>query len=189
VLKLSARETHIPKIELQRRCFAGRDDCPDIAVGTHEHPIPRRQVVSGPQVVALINNIAANTDSVDVQIRTRRNSIAIRLVAQQCPVRPSEQLEQSCRLAGSPADRRVGCAVARKDAMPPFRRLQRERGIGITQVELVDLATATHVPALGGVEQLGGETEHACRNRPPLLLVGVEQFVGGSSEDRRQLPA
>ncbi len=83
----------MPKIEFQRPYIAGRDDSPDIAVGAHEHPVPRRQIVTGPKMATLIENIAASTDRVDTQIRTRRNSMAIGLVAQQGPVRSLEQLE------------------------------------------------------------------------------------------------
>ena len=44
-LKPASLKTNVPKVCLQRADLAGRDDRPDISVGTHEHPITAGQSV------------------------------------------------------------------------------------------------------------------------------------------------
>ena len=82
VLKPASLKTYVPKVCLQPAYLPGRDDRPDIAVGTHEHPITGCQSVGVAWVTALIKDIAARTERMDMQPRARRHDIALDLIAQ-----------------------------------------------------------------------------------------------------------
>ena len=86
----------------------------------------------------------------------------------------AEQLEQPARLAAGAADRCVGCAIAGEHAAVARHLLERERRVRIADVELVDLAAAPAIAALGGVEQLRREPEHRGGDRSALGFVAVE---------------
>ena len=75
-------KAYIPKVPLQRPYLVGRHNRPDIAVGTHEYPITGYQGVGVAQVAAVIEDIAARTECMDVQPRAWRNGIAFDLIAQ-----------------------------------------------------------------------------------------------------------
>jgi hypothetical protein len=99
-----------------------------------------------------------------------------------------EQLEQTHRLAGGASERRIGRAVAGEQAAAG-RLFQRQRRGGITEVELLNVAAAAQLAALGGIEQFCGKTEHISRNRPAFFLVAVEQRIAGPADDRLELPS
>jgi hypothetical protein len=71
-------------------------------------------------------------------------------------------------------------------ALGPF---QRERGIGIADIELVNLAAAAHGTALCGFEQPGRKAEDFSGDRAPLFLKGVEQRRRRSLDYGGQFPA
>jgi hypothetical protein len=91
-------------------------------------------------------------------------------------VRPCQQIEHTLPLTASAADRRIWRAITSEHPTIARRLLQRERRSGIANIELMNFAPTTDLPALGRVEQLGRKTQHAGRNRPSLFLVSVEQL-------------
>ncbi|KVG78588.1 hypothetical protein WJ36_23710 [Burkholderia ubonensis] len=66
-----------------------------MAVGAYEHPLARRQRVGLTKVAAFINEIAARTESMNVQARARLYQLAIDIVANERPVRTLEQFEET----------------------------------------------------------------------------------------------
>jgi hypothetical protein len=59
------------EVILQNVNMLGRDDCPDIPIGTHEHPITGCQSVGIAEVATLVENVAARTEGMDTQSGTR----------------------------------------------------------------------------------------------------------------------
>jgi hypothetical protein len=53
----------------------------------------------------------------------------------------------------------------------------------------MDFRSASQFASLGGIEQLGGEAEHARRDWPAFFLIAVEQSVGRTRGNCAQLPA
>src|SRR5688572_13735612 len=53
----------------------------------------------------------------------------------------------------------------------------------------MNLATTTNIAALGCIEQVGRETQHARGNRSTLLLVSIEQRTRAAIDDSVQFPA
>ena len=88
-------QAHHPEVILQRRDLLSRDDRTDIAVGTHEHPIAGLQRVGVTEMTVFVDDIAACTKGMDVQVCSWRYAIAFDIVAEQRPVRAREQLEET----------------------------------------------------------------------------------------------
>ena len=59
-----------------------------------------------------------------------------------------------------------------------LRLFQRERGFGIADIELMDLAATPHVASLGRIEQPCSKPEHTSRHGSAFFLVAVKQRIG-----------
>jgi hypothetical protein len=105
-------ETYIFEVGLQRRDLFGRDDGADIAIGTHEYPIPSLQRIGIGDMAAVVDDVAMRPKCVNMQPDPKRYEVGLHVVAEQRPMRTFEQIEQSGFLAGGSADRRIWGAVA-----------------------------------------------------------------------------
>ena len=117
--------------------------------------------------------------------KSRRNRLALDLVAEQSPVPTLEEFEKPRGLPRRASDGSVRGAVPRHHAFRGSRRfVERQARLGIAQIQLVRLAAATHTsPIPGGLQQFGREAEHLCRDRAPFFLVCREQFLRRAVDD------
>src|SRR5471032_1678576 len=105
-------ESDLLEVGLQPRHFPGRDNGPHIAVRTHQQPIAHRWGVAVVKVASRIDQVAVGAEDMDMQARAGLHRSTLDLIAKQCPVPTSEQLEQSARLTGGTPDRGIRGTVA-----------------------------------------------------------------------------
>ncbi len=96
-------------------------------------------------------------------------------------MRPPERVEQPYAV-----QRAVRCAVARAERTRGGAGLLGEGRVAVAEPQLPGRRAA---PDLAAVDA-GGHRQHLCRDRPPLLLVGVQEpGIGRPPHHRPQLPA
>jgi hypothetical protein len=102
-----ARNSNRPKVFFECLDLIGRYDRADIAVRTDQRPICRVQGVCVAEMPLLIDEIAALSDNVNVQPRSRSHQLPSGFEANERPMRPLEQIEQADRVTVRFADRRI----------------------------------------------------------------------------------
>ena len=95
------RETDAREVRLESGGIG--HDRPDIIVRTYEHPIAAREIVGGAEMPVRVDRVAARADDVAMDIAMRGDRVAIRLVADQSPVRSLVEIEQTQCLSGGAA--------------------------------------------------------------------------------------
>ena len=73
------------------------------------------------------------------------SALARRLIAEQSPMWPLEKIEQASRLSRCAAKWRIRRPVTGQHPASTGRSLEGERRTGVSEIQLMDLATATHV--------------------------------------------
>src|SRR5580704_6060030 len=141
-------------------------------------------------MTGVVDDIALRAHRMDVQTGAGRECIVtFDLITEQGPVRSPEQVEQAHGLATRTECRSVGSAIPGENPVLAPGLLECQRRLGITNIELMHLASASPVAVLLAPEKSGRQTEHLRCYGPALFFVGVQQRSRRAAQRGGQFPA